>query len=270
MLHEKNIPINDRYKYGENGGWSALMIACWKGYYNLAKFLLGEGIDINLQDDCGWSALKRASFYDHYEVVELLLDEGADVDLQDQNGWTALMNTSRKGHYRLVKLLLERDADVNLRRISGRTALISASECGRYDEAKLLLEKGAEVDVKDYDNGRTALMYASFNGHNKVAQLLITRNALIDLQDDKGQSALMRAWCGDQRIMVKYLLEMGARNDLPGKEEGQLVPTFAPQKGVHLLSAATDKPSIEAETASSLAHTSQHSNIHTSLEKVKW
>ena len=62
MLRDKKVGVNDRFKFGKDEGWSALMLACWNGYYNMAKFLLERGADVNLQDDRGWCALKQASF----------------------------------------------------------------------------------------------------------------------------------------------------------------------------------------------------------------
>jgi uncharacterized protein len=50
----------------------------------------------------------------HYEVVRWLLEKGANVNHRDKNGWTALFLASLIGYIPLVMLLLERGADRTL------------------------------------------------------------------------------------------------------------------------------------------------------------
>ena len=173
MLLTKEADVNGRLNFGEYKHWSALMLACWKGHYNLAKFLLDNGADVNLRDDNDWSALLRASYHSNYKLTELLLDHGAEVDQQNKNGWTALMCACKDGRYEVTQILLQRGANPNIRRVSGRTALMSASGAGRYEEVELLLKFGAQVTmhVKD-SHGYTASEHARQGGHKLVVDLL--------------------------------------------------------------------------------------------------
>ena len=63
-------------------------------------------------------------------MAKLLLENGAQVDLQQNDGWSALMLASRCGHCEVAKLLLENGAQVDLQQNDRSSALISASQNG--------------------------------------------------------------------------------------------------------------------------------------------
>ena len=54
----------------------------------VAKLLLENGAQVDIQDYGGWSAVMIAS----------LIDDGAQVDLQHKGGGSALMMASQGGH----------------------------------------------------------------------------------------------------------------------------------------------------------------------------
>ncbi len=58
-----------------------------------------------------------------YYVAKKLLEEGAQVDLQDRTGWSAFMFATHEGHTELAKLLLEYNADVDLQSVKWESAL---------------------------------------------------------------------------------------------------------------------------------------------------
>ena len=70
----------------------ALIEAAREGDAKEVKKLLGQGAEINCQDDLGATPLHWAAHYDHIEVVALLLKMGAKTTIhaQGHNGLTAL------------------------------------------------------------------------------------------------------------------------------------------------------------------------------------
>ena len=60
--------------------------------------LIGEGADVNAQNNDGWTALMLASDLENPEIAKLLIEEGADVNAQDNEVWTALLWASAYGH----------------------------------------------------------------------------------------------------------------------------------------------------------------------------
>lgn len=77
------------------------------------------GMDLETKTERGWTALTMAAFNQHFEVVKFLIECGANVNHANLNGTTVLMYAKTKvletGDYTLLDCLLEAGADVNLR-----------------------------------------------------------------------------------------------------------------------------------------------------------
>ncbi len=92
-------------------GWSALHRACRMGHEHVAKALLdgkyeGRGATVNLRNKHGWTALMVASFRGLESIVRLLLSRGAKQELQCDDGYTALHNAVLHGDHSGVVALL--------------------------------------------------------------------------------------------------------------------------------------------------------------------
>ena len=81
---------------------TALHTAANHGNLAAARRLIKAGADLNAVGKGGWTPLVMASFKGHYEVVAALLAAGAEVD---ENA----LNFAREyGHERILRLLEER------------------------------------------------------------------------------------------------------------------------------------------------------------------
>ncbi len=192
----------------KNDGWSALLVASQKGHAEVAKILLENGAQVDLQD-----ALLIASWNGHTEMVMILLENGAQVDLQYKNGSSALYLASQNGHTEVAKILLENGAQVDLQHKNGSSALLIASQNGHTEVAKILLENGAQIDLQDKD-GWSSLLLASQNGHTEMAMILLENGVQVDLRNKNGCSALYFASQNGHTEVAKILLENGAQVDL--------------------------------------------------------
>ena len=65
--------VNAKDKYGD----TALILAAWYGYTEVAKLLLAAGADVNAKDNGGYTALIWAAYYGHAEIAKMLRDAGA-------------------------------------------------------------------------------------------------------------------------------------------------------------------------------------------------
>lgn len=67
-----------------------LMIAVNAKEYNLSKFLIENGADVNIKNKEGETALMVATKWGDLETTKLLIDKGANVNAKDKEGKTAL------------------------------------------------------------------------------------------------------------------------------------------------------------------------------------
>lgn len=118
-------------------GFSPLILACYRGNAEVAKFLISNVKDINSTSGMG-TALMVATVKGNAEIVKLLLDNKANPDLTDANGTTALIYAVQFSNPEIVKLLLENKAD----------------------------------KAKTDDKGKTAFEYAAFSGNEQIINLL--------------------------------------------------------------------------------------------------
>lgn len=114
LLSFKEVDVNVREKYR----YSALMIAIC--LYNricpeIIEILLNNK-DINIDYTVnGHSALSLALYYGYIDIAKLLIAQGANVNVQDTYGNTPLILAVKLNNIDLVKLLLEKNADISLK-----------------------------------------------------------------------------------------------------------------------------------------------------------
>eukprot|EP01084_Bolivina_argentea_P158352 275855_1 len=83
---------------------TALMTACYHGYYAVAQELLQtRKISINEQNYHGMTALHMAAQAGYDKIVELLIKYGINIDETTEDGTTALFNAVEKGHIKVVQ-----------------------------------------------------------------------------------------------------------------------------------------------------------------------
>ncbi len=133
---------------------------------------LDQGLDVDKAGPDGRTALMMAAFEGYTEVAEVLLDHGAEVDRIDVSGRTALMYASSGPFPQTVESLIEHGADVNhADNAEGWTALMMAAAEGLRPVVDLLLTHGAELDLTDQD-GDAAIDHARERGQTDIVALL--------------------------------------------------------------------------------------------------
>ncbi|WP_194711168.1 ankyrin repeat domain-containing protein [Noviherbaspirillum soli] len=126
LLNTKDVNLDARARNGD----TALMMAAYKGRYDVAKALLDKGAEPN---QTGWAALHYAAAVGNNQIVQLLLDHSAYIDAESPNQTTPIMMAARGGHILTVKLLLDEGADLTLKNGAGMTALDFARVGGFKD-----------------------------------------------------------------------------------------------------------------------------------------
>lgn len=102
-------------------GFSPLILACYRGNNNVAKFLIENNIEINSKSKMG-TPLMAAIVKGNNEIAKLLIENKADINYADENGTTALIYSVQFGNKQILKLLLENSVDKTHKDNKGKTA----------------------------------------------------------------------------------------------------------------------------------------------------
>ncbi|XP_072548231.1 ankyrin repeat and protein kinase domain-containing protein 1 [Salminus brasiliensis] len=191
-------------------GYTALIVALLRKFYDICTLLTDHGADVNLGDQDLWTPLHFAVQGGDDRAVRMLLDNKAAADSKDKDGWTPLHLAAQNGHEGVVRLLLPRLASVDEQEeMTGRTALHMACMYGYLNIGKLLLAKGADPNKTDADQA-TALHLAAEEGHFRVARLLLTKEAEVNAVNGSNYSALHYAALRGCTGICRLLLNHGA------------------------------------------------------------
>lgn len=193
---------------------TALHCAAEAGRCESIKFLLDNGMDINLRDDIGRTPLHCASDKRHTSAIELLLGMGADPNIRDNAGGMLLHDAAQRGDERLMRRLLG-DVRVDISATTGRElTVLHCAVIGRQANIiRMLLDVGVEINARD-DGGCTALHLAAWWGREDVVRLLVEAGADVNAKtDDKITARYVAAAANHERIQ-QLLLEYGAEKGI--------------------------------------------------------
>lgn len=142
-----------------------------KGNLSEMKMLHANDFNIvNAIDQNGSSMLILACYRGNQEVAKFLIDNQADLNYVSKNG-TALMASVVKGELQLVDELLKKGTNPNLTDDNGMTALMYAVQFKNVEMVKKLLSAKANKELKCKQN-KTAFEYAVFSNNEEIINLL--------------------------------------------------------------------------------------------------
>lgn len=86
---------------------SALFICCENNYFELAKYILSKGIDINIKNRYGETPLIMACLNEHLNLAEYLIKNGDDINIKDNDGHDALYYAELYKRQMTIELLVK-------------------------------------------------------------------------------------------------------------------------------------------------------------------
>lgn len=125
---------------------------------------------VNEVDTYGFSPLILASYRGNFEVAKYLITIVKDVNYQSPEG-TALMAAVMRNNSELIQILIDKKANLDLTSKTGVTALMLATQFKNIEIIKILLQHKANKLVKD-NEGKTAFEYAVNTNNEIIIQLL--------------------------------------------------------------------------------------------------
>ncbi|KAI9695395.1 MAG: hypothetical protein M1820_008650 [Bogoriella megaspora] len=218
---------------------SILDPAIYKGQLRVVEYFLESrlGTDLSLPRD----ALSKAAFGGHNEMVSFLVGKGLDLEVEGTFG-NPLRVSSLMGHDSTVRLLLNEGAAINTSSAFGSPLQASAMN-GHLSIIKLLIEERADVNSTGGFFG-TALQAAAYRGHLAVVEALLDADANV-YQEGFSEDAFHAAAEGGHEDIIHYLLKRGysAPQHIPPSLCYRCIP---PQPPFDLMRASS--PSAEQVT----------------------
>ena len=143
---------------------------------------------LTAQDKFGYTALNWAATRAKWDVVRYLVDAGADVNALGTDGCTSLHCAAMHSNVAIVGLLIKRGAIVDRKNVWGNTPLHMACQAGNERVATILIFQGADLNAVSSE-GWTPLHYAQMSGHTELATNLKKRKASSEIKDSFGKTA---------------------------------------------------------------------------------
>lgn len=198
-----------------------LCYAAQKGEWEIVKWLIENGADIESKDEDGNTALSLATEYTHKAIVEFLIKAGADVTTKNKHGTGLLHHMAFKVKDKeLINLIIEEVKNIDAKKVDdlnnkGETPTIIAALKGNTEALEALLKAGASLDIAN-SNG-TPLHNAARMGEVGCMKILLERISGIDKKTyidektgDNHYTALHYAVERNHIRAVKFLIANGA------------------------------------------------------------
>uniref|UniRef100_T1GZT7 Uncharacterized protein n=1 Tax=Megaselia scalaris TaxID=36166 RepID=T1GZT7_MEGSC len=127
------------------------MIACYKGHYKIAQFLLTLKADVNRRSVKGNTALHDCAESGSLEILQLLLKHGATMDV-DSYGMTPLLAASVTGHLPIVEHLINIPNLVNRKDRIAALELLGATYVDKKRDMVSALNLWRRAMIDRYNN----------------------------------------------------------------------------------------------------------------------
>ncbi|KAI8955496.1 ankyrin unc44 [Xylaria longipes] len=187
-----------------------LFVAARTGRLQLAKDLLEQGANPNMQTDRAWTPLHSASYHGQADIVKLLIQHNASLEVRYRKARTPLHKASEGGYIECASALLQAGADVNDTTPLGETCLYIAAKEGHFSFVDWVIDAGAQVDHVT-NGGWTALQIASYHGKSDVVRVLLNHHANLEhLERKTGRTALHMAAERNHTAIIDMLVNAGA------------------------------------------------------------
>ncbi len=143
---------------------------------------------LEAQDKVGYMALNWAAMRAQWDVVKYLIEIGANVNTFGLDGNTPLHSAANHNNVAIIGLLIKNGSVVDKKNKWGNTPLHIACRAGNNKVSKILIFQGAGVNAAS-NEGWTPLHYAQKSGHTKLAGQIKRSGGSLEYLDANGKNA---------------------------------------------------------------------------------
>ncbi|KAI1897841.1 hypothetical protein AGOR_G00087420 [Albula goreensis] len=119
LAFAQQVPVDVKDRFYK----TPLMTACASANYEVAKFLISLGANVNACDQFNWTPLHHACHAGQVEIIDLLVQAGAGLDAPALNGATPLMRAIQSCRPNCVEYLINAGAKVQAQNKNGQNCL---------------------------------------------------------------------------------------------------------------------------------------------------
>lgn len=224
-------------------GRTPLHLAARGVHFEVIRFLVENGADVNARDANGSTPLHSTASRSHFEACRLLIEKGAEVDVKNTDGKTPFYYASYGGHKELIHYLLDKGADqsdIEIRNAWGRTPLCAiARDGGDAETLKILITLGADVNAADKD-GLTPIMLAAWRPYPDAVNTLLDAGADLGINTKNGELLLDLAARGLEKLFSR-MIENGANLSGPYQNGGTLLHSAAGGSSLKIVETLVNK-----------------------------
>ncbi|WP_371376279.1 ankyrin repeat domain-containing protein [Thalassotalea aquiviva] len=200
--------------------FSPILRAAQYGELELVKYLLSKGADLNdIGADENINGLSIAVANQKWNVAQYLLDQGINTDQQGRGGFKAIhyaVNVSAPS--KLFSNIIQNTASIDSKLSETLdTPLILATYHNNSTLAKLLIDAGADINVKN-TRGDTPLHWATHHGNVEISRLLAQKGASLYAVNSNNLSPYAIAQNKPNLLAAITNIDVQAKVDTPPKK----------------------------------------------------
>jgi ankyrin len=199
---------------GSEDGNSAIHLAVIHGQDKITRWLIDNGVCVNITNSKGITPLLYATRYGYTNLVQTLVENGANVNCHTSclNNATPLHIAVLKNNEDVIKTLLKSGADPTLFCSYNQTPLHWASAYGNLQSLKIMETYGADLSIQMNDeSGYQAIHLAAGSGHMTVVEWFLEKGISVECPSKLGFTPLHLAVVSGQMTTAKFLLKRGAQ-----------------------------------------------------------
>jgi ankyrin repeat protein len=179
--------------------YTALHWACMRAQWEIAKYLIEKGADLNIKGGDGAPPITWAAHHDNVEIVRSMVERGAELNIKNLWGMTELHTAIWRGNIHVVEYLLDAGSDPAIKTNEGWTAMHYAHRSGHDNVIDLLKRRGIPTNVLDDQNRYPRHLYF------KKPKAIVLSNQELDEYTGKyyvGDYLLIEIWREGGKLKV--------------------------------------------------------------------